>query len=65
MTIDKRTRQVYPPDGTVVSALFYGSAHWLTGPVRWDGQMHKIDNPDLGGHLGDSLEEAAHWYEDA
>ncbi len=65
MTTDPRTRQPYPPDGTVVAALFYGSAHWHTGPVRWDDEtrMHEIDSPGLGGHLGDSLEQAAHWYE--
>ncbi len=65
MTLDARTRQPYPPDGTVVAALFYGSPHWHTGPVRWDAetQMHEIDSPGLGGHLGDSLEQAAHWYE--
>ncbi len=60
MLTDGRTRQAYPPDGTVVAALFLGSVHWHTGPIRWAGGnphiMCEDDRPLL-------LERAAHWYE--
>lgn len=62
MTTDRRTRQTYPPDGTVVAALFYGSAHWHTGPIRWEADMgmHRLVSDE---QVPGFLEEAAHWYE--
>ena len=57
---DPRTRQDYPEDGTIVRALFDGSAHWYTGTVHHDPDGHRMDCPELEGRF---LEGAAHWYE--
>ncbi len=66
MKTDPRTRQPYPPDGTTVIFLPYGSAHWYTGTIRYDpvDKMHRVDCPELEGQGAVGfLEDAAHWSE--
>lgn len=49
----------YPPDGTVVYALFNGESRFHSGPVRTVDGHQVVDDPEKGQRR---IDEASHWY---